>query len=137
MAPTMLGAPYLPLSRDLLVVAVGVVAGYLARPEGDANHSVGTSYHQKRQEVDQDGHAEVIPRKNDGRCVCPLPIRSLPCKLSLKAKCCTGAERIWHNSCRHVACRAQTGEGFPAFTATFSKPLLPAFGILAPSWGGM
>lgn len=48
------------------MVAVGGVARYLACPEGDTNHSVGTSYHQKRQEVDEDGHAEVIPRKNDG-----------------------------------------------------------------------
>lgn len=28
-------------------------------------------------------------------------------------------------------------EGFPAFTRIFSKHLLPAFGIPAPSWNGM
>lgn len=62
----MLGAPYLPLGRDLLVVAVGGVTRYLTGPEGDADHGVGTSDHQEWQEVDQDGHAEVIPGKNDG-----------------------------------------------------------------------
>lgn len=48
------------------MVAVGGVTGYLACPEGDADHGVGAAYHQQWQEVDQDSHAEVIPRKNDG-----------------------------------------------------------------------
>lgn len=73
-APTVPEAPYLPLSRDLLMVAVWRVTRYLACPEGDADHSVGAPYHQERQKVDQDGHAEVIPRKSDRCWVCPLPI---------------------------------------------------------------
>lgn len=48
------------------MVAVGGVTWYLARPKGDADYGVGTSNHQEWQEVNQDGHAEVIPVKNDG-----------------------------------------------------------------------
>lgn len=96
------------------MVAVGGVSGYLARPEGDAHHGVGASYHQKRQEVDQDGHAEVIPGTDDGCWVCSLPVQA---SSELGGKV---SHRVKENLAQFLQIRRLWSlgwEGFPTFTS--------------------
>lgn len=52
---------YLALGGKLLSVAVGGVSRDLARPQCEAHHQVRTPHHQQRQEVNEDGHAHVVP----------------------------------------------------------------------------
>lgn len=96
------------------MVAVGGVARYLACPEGDAHHGVGASYHQERQEVDQDGHAEVIPGTDDGCWVRPLPVQA---SSELEGKV---SYRVKENLAQFLQTRhlwSSDWEGFPTFTS--------------------
>lgn len=52
---------HLALGRDLLVVTVGGIPRDLAGPQCDPYHSVCIANHQQGQEVDQDGHTDVVP----------------------------------------------------------------------------
>lgn len=54
---------HLALGRDLLVVAVRRVPGDLAGPQRDSHHGVRVADHQQGEEVDQHGHADVVPAR--------------------------------------------------------------------------
>lgn len=52
---------YLSFSDQLLPIAIGGVSRDLTGPEGHPHHQISTTHHQKRQEVDEDGHTHVVP----------------------------------------------------------------------------
>lgn len=54
-------AAYLALGGQLLLVAVRGVSRDLAGPQGQSHHQVGATHHQQGEEVDQDGHAHIVP----------------------------------------------------------------------------